>query len=145
MRKYKEDNMQPKSILSKYNATSRRSSWPASVSIDPATYVNYPEDQRPSFRLPQRMTSRHSTIFPATTLCWIGMPSADDWEDQDSVSIFILDFNLVQSNIITYCILKKKKKQHSLGTKETMRMTKHQKWRSRGGECVITRTKRRHT
>ena len=35
-RKDKEDNVQPKSILSKSVAASRRSSRPASVSIDPA-------------------------------------------------------------------------------------------------------------
>ena len=86
MRKYKEDNMQPKSILSKSNATSTRSSRHASVSIDPAAYINYPEDQRPSFRLPQRMTSRRSTIFPTPTLCCISTPRAEDWEDSISNS-----------------------------------------------------------
>jgi hypothetical protein len=81
-----KDKVQPKSILSKSYATSRISSRQASVSIDPAENVNYPHDQRPSFRLPKRMTSCRSTIFQTPTLCCIGMTRADDWDDQESLS-----------------------------------------------------------
>ena len=37
--------------------------------IDPSRFVAYPDDLRPSFRLPQRLTSRRSTVFLQSSLC----------------------------------------------------------------------------
>lgn len=37
--------------------------------IDPSRFVSYPDDLRPSFRLPQRLTSRRSTVFLQSSLC----------------------------------------------------------------------------
>ena len=76
------DNSHPRSIMSKPCNPSIRSSRQASVSIDPATFVNYPKDQRPSFRLPQRMTSRRSTIFPTPSLCCMNLFKTEDSEEK---------------------------------------------------------------
>ena len=37
--------------------------------IDPSRFVSYPDDLRPSLRLPQRLTSRRSTVFLQSSLC----------------------------------------------------------------------------
>ena len=37
--------------------------------LDPSRFVSYPDDLRPSFRLPQRLTSRRSTVFLQSSLC----------------------------------------------------------------------------
>ena len=37
--------------------------------LDPGRFVSYPEDMRPSYRLPQRLTSRRSTMFLQRSLC----------------------------------------------------------------------------
>ena len=48
--------------------------------VDTSCYVNYPEDLRPSRRLPQRLTSRRSTtLLPASLLC-TGADIGHDWD-----------------------------------------------------------------
>ena len=48
--------------------------------VDTSVYVNYPEDLRPSRRLPQRLTSRRSTtLLPASLLC-TGADMGHDWD-----------------------------------------------------------------
>ena len=37
--------------------------------LDPSRFVSYPDDLRPSYRLPQRLTSRRSTMFLQSSLC----------------------------------------------------------------------------
>ena len=56
-----------------------------SLDGDVTHYVNYPHDLRPSYRLPQRMSSRRSTTLIYGSLC-CGMCQTldtDTWEDLD--------------------------------------------------------------
>ena len=52
--------------------------------VDTSCYVNYPDDLRPSHRLPQRLTSRRSTtLLPPSLLC-TGADLGHDWSlEQD--------------------------------------------------------------
>ena len=50
--------------------------------IDPSRYVSYPSDLRPSHRLPQRLTSRRSTVFLQSSLCCC--PGSRERRDSDS-------------------------------------------------------------
>ena len=53
---------------------------------DVTKYVNFPEDLRPSYRLPQRLTSRRSTAFFSSSTCCGGVKdvfSGDSMDDDD--------------------------------------------------------------
>ena len=56
------------SFPSTHTARSSLASLPALAPVDPSQFVNYPEDKRPSRRLPMRATSRRSDIHKISLL-----------------------------------------------------------------------------
>ena len=48
--------------------------------VDTSCYVNYPDDLRPSVRLPQRLTSRRSTVLLSASLLCTGADTDQDWD-----------------------------------------------------------------
>ena len=57
------------SVIEKKHNREMSSPADSETELDPSRFVSYPDDLRPSYRLPQRLTSRRSTMFLQSSLC----------------------------------------------------------------------------